>query len=131
MTWSRNSLIAVCFVNDQKKEDNLGWTVYGRELEKKLSFYIYESSNSGDWRKLNENVTVKILHLIRVFFCLIGKNFFYPPPPPQTEKNAPKRGELFSFFEIFTAEFSHFLVTKKNVFLSQKVTKLCSENFEK
>ena len=40
---------------------------------------------------------------------------------PQTEKtNTPTRGQLFSFFKIFTADFSHFLVTKTNVFLSQK-----------
>ena len=48
-----------------------------------------------------------------------GKIFFIPPPPKQ-QKITPKRGELFSFFEIFTAEFSHFLVTKKNVFLVTK-----------
>ena len=49
---------------------------------------------------------------------------------PQTKKNTPKR-ELFSFFEIFTVEFSHFL-WQKNIFCcDQKVTKLYSENFEK
>ena len=39
--------------------------------------------------------------------------------PPNRKKNTQKKGELFSFFEIFTGEFSHFLVTKK-VFLFTK-----------
>ena len=61
-----------------------------------------------------------------------SRNFLIPPPPPlNRKKNTPKKGELFSFFEIFTAEFSHFLVIKKSFFCHQKVTKLCSENFEK
>ena len=48
-------------------------------------------------------------------------NFFNPPPPPQTEKKIPQKGDnFFSFFEIFTAECSHFLVTKKTFFLSPK-----------
>jgi len=38
----------------------------------------------------------------------------------QPEKNTQEKGELFSFFEIFTAEFSHFLVTKKLFFLTKK-----------
>ena len=46
-------------------------------------------------------------------------NFFLFPPPKQ-KTNTQKKGELFSFFKIFTAKFSHFLVTK-----------LCNENFEK
>ena len=46
------------------------------------------------------------------------KCFFIPPP--QTEKKYPKKWQLFSFFENFTAEFSHFLVTKKMFFLSPK-----------
>ena len=49
--------------------------------------------------------------------------FFLSPPPPQTEKkNTPKRGQLFSFFEIFTAaaEFTHFFVTKKMFFVIKK-----------
>ena len=45
------------------------------------------------------------------------ENFFYSP---KQETNTQKKGELFSFFEIFTAEFSHFLVTKKTFFLSPK-----------
>jgi hypothetical protein len=43
-----------------------------------------------------------------------------------------KGGPLFLFFEIFTAEFSQFLVTKKTlVFVCrQKVTKFCRKNFK-
>ena len=47
-----------------------------------------------------------------------GKLFFYPLP--KRARNTPKRGELFSFFEFFTAEFNHFLVTKKMFFVTKK-----------
>ena len=43
--------------------------------------------------------------------------FFYPP---KQKTNTPKREPLFSFYKIFTAEFSHFLVTQKNVFFVTK-----------
>ena len=47
--------------------------------------------------------------------------FLSPPTPPQTENKYPKKGrELFSFLEIFTAEFSHFLVTKTKFFCHKK-----------
>ena len=45
------------------------------------------------------------------------ENVFYASNQKKIHK---KRGELFSFFEIFTAEFSHFLVTKKLFFLTKK-----------
>ena len=60
-------------------------------------------------------------------FSWIGKCFFFYPA---NIKKYPKRAPLFSFFEIF----SHFLVTKQMFFChhnGHKVTKLCSENFEK
>ena len=43
------------------------------------------------------------------FFCV-----------PQQKKNTQNKGELFSFFEIFTTKFSHFLVTKKLFFATKK-----------
>ena len=59
--------------------------------------------------------------------------FLSPPPPkpkkcsqriffysPQTEKMIQKGGQPFLFFEIFTAEFSNFLLTKKCFFVAKK-----------
>ena len=45
------------------------------------------------------------------------KMFFNAPPPPKQKRNTQKKGELFSFFKIFTAEFGHYFLTKKR-FLS-------------
>ena len=99
-------------------------------MKKVLPFFGYFFSIWRGIKKNNSN-TKNVFETLKTeknfFECELEKNFFYPPPP-QTEK---KRGPLFSFFEIFTAEFSHFLMTKKHFFCHQKVTKLCSENFEK
>ena len=44
--------------------------------------------------------------------------FFYSLP--KRKKNTPKKGQHFSFFEIFTTESSHFFVTKKHFFVTKK-----------
>ena len=53
-----------------------------------------------------------------LIFLSVGNLFFYSLP--KRKKNTPKSGQLFSFFEIFTAEFSHFFVTKKYFFVTKK-----------
>ena len=66
----------------------------------------------------------------KAFFFQNGKKFFYcPPPPPTHPQKYPKKERTFFFFRNFHCRVC-FLVTK-NVFCHQKVTKLCSENFEK
>jgi hypothetical protein len=54
-------------------------------------------------------------------FAIVMDMFFISPP--QQKKNTPKEGQLFSFFEIFTAEFTQFLVTKNIFFLAPKIAK--------
>ena len=47
--------------------------------------------------------------------CFVMLKLVFLSPSQTEKKNTPNRGPLFSFFKIFTAEFSsHFLVTKKN-----------------
>ena len=60
--------------------------------------------------------------------------FLNPPQENQKtfKKVFQKEEPLFSFFEIFTADVSHFLVTKKHFCCDQKVTKskFCSKHFK-
>ena len=124
-------------MNQRSKKNN-----WEKALEPQTSPFQKKTKKNFFW-KINQNILIHVCALsMKKRFCFQNKwslksrkNFFYSPPPPKNsqkkQKKIPQKGEhYFSFFELFAAEFSHFLVTK-NVFCHQKVTKLCSENFEK
>ena len=85
--------------------------------EKVLLFFIrvFNSTSILMWSKMKEKVESSFPKANSVIMWK-KKNFM----SPQTEKKYPKRGELFSFFEIFTAEFGHFLVRKNSFFVTKK-----------
>ena len=83
----------------------------------RILIFVLVTQNSWHTEILRSHWQATIEFILLVVYVTHGI-FFYSLS--KRKKNTPKRGQLFSFFEIFTADFSHFLVTKKMFFVTKK-----------